>query len=54
MSIRTNRLYQSWVGKTHLAIVIGISAIQNGYTGVYRSIFDFADELAEAHALGFR
>ena len=42
------------VGKTHLAIAIGISAIQNGYTVSYRSIFDFAEELAEAHALGAR
>lgn len=42
------------VGKTHLAIAIGISAIQNGYTVAYRSIFDFAEELAEAHALGSR
>lgn len=42
------------VGKTHLAIAVGISAIENGYTVVYRSIFDFAEELAEAHALGVR
>ncbi len=42
------------VGKTHLAIAIGIGAIQNGYNVSYRSIFDLAEDIAEAHALGTR
>jgi DNA replication protein DnaC len=42
------------VGKTHLAIAIGMAAIQNGYTVFYRSIFDLAEDIAEAHALDHR
>jgi DNA replication protein DnaC len=42
------------VGKTHLAIAIGIGAIYNGYTVCYRSIFDLAEDMAEAYALGNR
>jgi len=42
------------VGKTHLGVAIGISAIHNGYTVAYRSVFDLAEEFAEAHALGSR
>jgi DNA replication protein DnaC len=42
------------VGKTHLAIGIGISAIEKGYTVLYRSVFDLAEDLGEAYALGTR
>ncbi len=42
------------VGKTHLAIALGIAAIQKGYTVLYRNIFDLAEDLAEAQALGIR
>ena len=42
------------VGKTHLAIAIGIGAIYNGYTVSYRSVFDLTEDMAEAHALGNR
>ncbi|MFQ5629605.1 MAG: IS21-like element helper ATPase IstB [bacterium] len=42
------------VGKTHLAISLGMAAIQKGYTVLYRSIFDLAEDLAEAQALGMR
>jgi DNA replication protein DnaC len=42
------------VGKTHLAVALGISAIQKGYTVLYRNVFDLAEDLAEAHALGTR
>jgi DNA replication protein DnaC len=42
------------VGKTHLAIAIGIAAIDKGYTVLYRNIFDLVEDLAEAQALGAR
>jgi DNA replication protein DnaC len=42
------------VGKTHLAIALGICAIHTGYTVLYRSVFDLLEEMAEAHALGVR
>lgn len=42
------------VGKTNLGAAIGISAIHNGYTVAYRSVFDLAEEFAEAYALGSR
>lgn len=42
------------VGKTHLAIALGIAAIHNGYTVIYRSVFDLVEDMAEAHALGTR
>lgn len=38
------------VGKTHLAIALGLGAIHAGYTVLYRSIFDLLEEMAEAHA----
>ena len=42
------------VGKTHLAIAFGIAAIDKGYTVLYRNIFDLAEDLVEAQALGAR
>lgn len=42
------------VGKSHLAISIGMSAIENGYSVRYISAFDFAEDLAEAAVLGNR
>jgi len=42
------------VGKTHLAIALGLAAIEKGYAVLYRNIFDLAEELAEAQALGER
>lgn len=42
------------VGKTHLAIALGISAIHAGYTVLYRSVFDLVEDMAEAHLLGER
>lgn len=42
------------VGKSHLAIALGISAIEKGYTAYYRSAFDLAGDMAEATALGHR
>jgi len=41
-------------GKTHLAISLGMAAIQEGYSVLYRNIFDLAEDLAEAQALGER
>jgi DNA replication protein DnaC len=38
------------VGKTHLAVALGMKAILQAYTVVYRSAFDLADELAEEAA----
>ena len=42
------------VGKSHLAIAVGIAAIHHGYAVLYRSIFDLVEELAEAQILGER
>ena len=42
------------VGKTHLAIAIGICAIHAGYSVGYRSAFDLVEDLAEAYVLGER
>ena len=42
------------VGKSHLAIAIGISVIEKGYTAYYRSVFDLTEDLAEANVLGQR
>ena len=36
------------VGKTHLSTAMGMNAILQGYTVIYRSAFDLVDELAEA------
>jgi DNA replication protein DnaC len=35
------------VGKSHLAISLGVIAIHNGYTVLYKSAFDLVQELAE-------
>jgi len=42
------------VGKTHLAIALGIAAIHAGYTVLYRSVFDLVEEMAEAQLLDER
>jgi DNA replication protein DnaC len=42
------------VGKTHLSIALGISAIEKGNLVSFRSIYDFLEELALAQAAGFR
>lgn len=42
------------VGKTHLAIALGICAIHAGYTVAYRSVFDLVEDMAEAQMLGER
>jgi DNA replication protein DnaC len=36
------------VGKTHLAVALGLSAIHNGYAVMYRIAFDLVAELADA------
>jgi DNA replication protein DnaC len=36
------------VGKSHLAIGLGMCAIQNGYSVLYRSAFDLVADMAEA------
>lgn len=38
------------VGKSHLAIALGIAAVHNGYSVLYRNAFDLVLELAEADA----
>jgi DNA replication protein DnaC len=35
-------------GKTHIAIALGLLAIENGYTVLYRNAFDLVEELQEA------
>jgi DNA replication protein DnaC len=42
------------VGKTHLAIAIGVCGIHAGYTVLYRSVFDLVEDMAEAQALNTR
>jgi DNA replication protein DnaC len=42
------------VGKTHLCTAIAVRAIEAGYTCLYRSAFDLAEDLAEAAATGTR
>jgi len=41
-------------GKTHIALALTLNAIQAGYTALYRSAFDLAQDLAEAQAMGTR
>lgn len=41
-------------GKTHLALALAVNAIRAGYTVLYRSAFDLAQDLAEAQATGTR
>lgn len=36
------------VGKTHLAVALGLAAIHHGYTVCYRSVFDLVEEMADA------
>lgn len=36
------------VGKTHLAVAFGMSAIHQGFSVLYRSVFDMAGELVDA------
>jgi DNA replication protein DnaC len=36
------------VGKSHIAIALGIAAIHNGYAVLYKSAFDLVAEMAEA------
>ena len=40
------------VGKSHLAIALGICAIKAGLTVIYKSAFDLIAELKEAEAIG--
>jgi DNA replication protein DnaC len=35
------------VGKTHLAVALGIEAIHQGFAVIYRSVFDIASEIAQ-------
>lgn len=42
------------VGKTHLAVALGVCAIHAGYTVLYRSVFDLTEDMAEAAALSSR
>jgi DNA replication protein DnaC len=44
----------SGTGKTHLALVLVLNAIHAGYTALYRSAFDLAQDMAEAEATGAR
>ncbi len=39
-------------GKSHIAISLAVSAIQAGYTVLYLSAFDLAQEMSEAQATG--
>jgi len=37
------------VGKTHLAVALGIEAIHKGFSVVYRSVFDIASQISTYH-----
>jgi len=41
-------------GKTHIAVALTVTAIEAGYTALYRSAFDLAHDMAEAEATGTR
>jgi len=41
-------------GKSHIALSLTVAAIHAGYTALYRSAFDLAQDLAEAEATGTR
>jgi DNA replication protein DnaC len=41
-------------GKTHIAVALTVAAIEAGYTALYRSAFDLAQDMAEAEATGTR
>ncbi len=41
-------------GKSHIAAALTVAAIQAGYTALYRSAFDLAQDMAEAEATGTR
>jgi DNA replication protein DnaC len=41
-------------GKSHIAVSLAVSAIQAGYTVLYISAFDLAQEMAEAESTGTR
>ena len=42
------------LGKSHICVSIGVRAIEAGYTVLYRSAFDLAEDLSEAAATGTR
>jgi DNA replication protein DnaC len=42
------------IGKTHVAIAIAVGAIRAGYRALLRSVFDLAQDFAEAEATGER
>jgi DNA replication protein DnaC len=42
------------IGKTHVAIAIAVGAIRAGYRAIVRSVFDLAQDFAEAEAAGER
>ncbi len=44
----------SGTGKSHITVAITVAAIQAGYTAIYRSAFDLAQDMAEAEATGTR
>ena len=44
----------SGTGKTHIAVALAVRAIHAGYTALYRSVFDLAQDMAEADATGTR
>ncbi len=41
-------------GKSHICVAVGVRAIEAGYTVLYRSAFDLAEDLSEAAATGTR
>jgi DNA replication protein DnaC len=41
-------------GKSHIAVSLAVAAIQTGYTVLYISAFDLAQEMAEAESTGTR
>lgn len=41
-------------GKSHIATALTVAAIHAGYTALYRSTFDLAQDMAEANATGTR
>ena len=42
------------LGKSHFCVSVGVRAVEAGYTVLYRSAFDLAEDLSEAAATGTR
>jgi DNA replication protein DnaC len=54
MNLEQSETVSPGVGKSHAATAIAVGAIRAGYRALLRSVFDLAQDFAEAEALGER